>query len=51
MVITIKIGLKNPCMIEQKNIKLLEVWREEQSIESMLRRYIGEQFTRNDHGN
>lgn len=58
MFITVRIGLKKPCMIRQKNIKLLEVWREEQSIKSSNqsmkvshpRRYLREQCTRNDHG-
>lgn len=45
-------------MIRQNNIKLLEIWREDQSIKSSERnikihprRNFGEQLTRNVHGN
>lgn len=45
-------------MIRWKNIKLLEIWREDQSkksskrsIKGHPRRNLGEQLTRNAHGN
>lgn len=45
-------------MIRQNNVKLLEIWREDQSIKSSKktikshpRRNLGEQLTKNVHGN